>query len=99
MRDVLFVSWICSSECMGGRGHIYKGLNLCDSPLLSGFRVRAIKQAGSKQYEEIVLSDSDSDRDPSTGSDKIYPKFPLKLKPGRTRKRRNVGIEELSGER
>ena len=46
---------------MGGGRHIYKGLNLCDSPLLSGFRVRAIKQAGSKQYEEIVLSDSDSD--------------------------------------
>jgi len=45
----------------GGGGHIYKGLNLCDSPLLSGFHIRAIKQVGSKQYEEIVLSDSDSD--------------------------------------
>ena len=44
-------------------------------------------------------SDNDSDRDPSTGSEKMYPKFPLKLKPGRTRRRRNVGIEELSGER
>ena len=56
-------------------------------------------QHSSSESSSDSDSDSDSHRDWGTGDGKANPKFPLKLKAGRTRKRKNVGIEELAGER
>ena len=56
-------------------------------------------QLSSSESSSDSDSDGDSHRECGTSEGQANPKFPLKLKAGRTRKRKNVGIEELAGDR
>lgn len=57
-----------------------------------------VQESVLESSSESLDSSSDSDTEHGTGDGEETLTFPLKLKPGRTRKKR-AGIEELTGER